>query len=592
MQFLYPNVLFLMLIPVFLLMFLIITNKDSFQKYFSKEVLIKLSIANKYMGKTTRNIILFMALILMIISLARPVANEKEQSFKQEMASIVVAIDVSKSMLASDLYPNRLIFAKQKLLNLIELSKKNAIAVILFAKSSFILSPVTQDFNSLKILVENLNSGMNFDNGSNIYSTLETTNKLLREYQSKNLILFTDGGNNDSYEEEIKYANEHKINVYTLAVATKTPAPIKLENGNFLTKEDGTIVTVKLNENIKKLSLNTNGGYINFSIGNEDIRQILEDIDAKSSKKELESKKFKTYTELFYYPLAVALLLLLISFSSLPTVKKRTTSNILTILILLFVNQNLKAFEFDFKTIEKADSYYKNAEYQKAVKEYEKVDKTPEANYNLANSYYKSGDFKNALKSYKKVISSNKDLEFKKLYNMGNSYVKLNDLENAKKMYENALKIKADKDARENLEIVQDLLNKKQKQNKNNNNQNNQNKNEEQKNSKEKNQDSKQNSENSKDDNKKKQSKDSQKQDKKQQNKNDNKESKDKQENSKNQKNNSENIDSTNNQKEIKKNTISDLEEKKWLDNLQKEKTPILLKKVKTKGEDNSSTPW
>ncbi len=280
-----------MLVPIIFLMFLIITNKDSFQKYFSKEVLAKLSISNKHMGKTSRNILFFIVLILMAIALARPVVDEKEVSFKQEVSSIVVAIDVSKSMLANDIYPNRLTMAKRKLLDIIENSKQNAIAVILFAKSSFILSPITQDFNSLKILVKNLDSGMNFDNGSNIFSTLETTNKLLKEYKNKNLLLLTDGGNNTSYEKEIEYANKNKINIYTIALATKNASPIKLENGEFLTNKDGSIVTVALNENIKKLSLNTKGGYINYSISNDDINQILVDIEKKSSKKELESKK-------------------------------------------------------------------------------------------------------------------------------------------------------------------------------------------------------------------------------------------------------------------------------------------------------------
>ncbi|WP_157840855.1 tetratricopeptide repeat protein [Halarcobacter anaerophilus] len=584
MQFLYPNVLFLMLVPVLLLMFLIITNKDSFQKYFSKEILSKLSIANKYMGKTTRNIILFLSLILLVVALARPVANEKEQSFKQEVASIVVAIDVSKSMLATDLYPNRLSFAKQKLLNLIELSKKNAIAVILFAKSSFILSPVTQDFSSLKILVENLNPGINFDNGSNIFSTLETTNKLLKDYKSKNLILLTDGGNKDTYKDEIEYAKNNKINVYTIAIGTKKPAPIKLSDGNFLTKKDGSIVTVKVNDNVKKLSLNTQGGFINYSNSNDDIKQILDDIDIKSSKKEMESKKFKTYTELFYYPLAAGIFLLLIAFSSLPNLKRG--ANIAVLFTLLLLNSDLKAFEFDFKNIDKANDYYEKGEYKEAIKEYEKVAKTPEAKYNLANSYYKNGEYKKALKSYKQVVSSNKDLEHKKLHNLGNTYVKLNDLENAKKMYENALKIEADKETRENLEMIEKLLKKrKNKENKKQQNQNNQNNNNQQKNSKQKenqhNQEDKQNKENRAQENKKNQN------------------SKQKEENKKNQdlKNSNSNSNKKEkikqqSEKEVKQNQISDLEEKKWLEELEKDKTPVLLKKVESQKEDDSSTPW
>ena len=129
-----------------------------------------------------------------------------------------------------------------KLLDIIDLSKKNALAVILFAKYSFILSPVTQDFNSLKILVNNLNTEDEFENGSNIFSTLEATNKLLKGYENKNLILLTDGGNKQDYTKEIEYANKNQINIYTIAMATKNPTPIKLNDGNFMTKKDGSIV--------------------------------------------------------------------------------------------------------------------------------------------------------------------------------------------------------------------------------------------------------------------------------------------------------------------------------------------------------------
>ncbi|TLP36932.1 vWA domain-containing protein [Arcobacter arenosus] len=560
-----------MLIPIFLLMFLIITNKDSFQKYFSKDILEKLSVSNRYMGKTTRNILMFISLILMIIALSRPVMNEKEQSFEQEVASIVIAIDVSKSMLANDIYPNRLTMAKQKLLNIIEESKQNALAVILFAKSSFILSPVTQDFNSLKILVENLNTGMNFDNGSNIFSTLEATNKLLKDYENKNLLLLTDGGNATSYEKEIEYAKENKINVYTIAIATNKASAIKLDDGKFLTKEDGSIVTVALNENIKKLSLNTNGGYINYSINNSDLKQILDDIEQKSVKKQIESKKFKTYTELFYYPLALAIFILFIAFSSLPKFLSKKVTMSIIVLSLFFISTNdLRAFEFDFETIKKANKAYENNNFEKASKNFDKVLNTPEARYNYANSLYKEKKYKEALMQYKNVTTSNKNLEYKKLHNMGNSYVKLNDLENAKKMYENALKIQADKETRENLEKVQDILDKIKKQkNKDNQNQKEKKKNQDKKEQNKENQDKKKNQED---------------------NKENQKEDKNQEENS--QKNESSQQQKQNMSQSQKPKELSDLEEKKWLEKLENKKSPVLLKKVKTKNEDTSSNPW
>jgi len=570
-----------MLIPIFLLMFLIISNKDTFQKHFSQDILEKLSVSNKYMGKTTRNILFFISLILMTIALSRPVMNEKEQSFKQEVASIVIAIDVSRSMLANDVYPNRLVMAKQKLLNIIDESKQNALAVILFAKSSFILSPVTQDFNSLKILVENLNTGMNFDNGSNIFSTLEATNKLLKDYENKNLLLLTDGGNATSYEKEIEYANEHKINVYTIAVATNKASAIKLDDGKFLTKNDGSIVTVSLNENIKKLSLNTNGGYIHYSIDNNDLKQILNDIEQKSVKKQLESKKFKTYTELFYYPLALAILILFIAFSSLPRFLSKNVVKTIVLSLIFISSNDLKALEFDFETIEKAKEAYENKNFEEASKNFDKVLNTPEARYNYANSLYKEKKYKEALMQYKNVTTSNKNLEYKKLHNMGNSYVKLNDLENAKKMYENALKIKADKETRENLEKVQDILDKiKKQQNKNQDNQNNKDKKDKKEQNQEKQNKDKKDEKNKEQNKKEENSKDKQNQ----QNNNDDK----KEENREKQNQNSQ----QNKKQSQKPEQLSDLEEKKWLERLENEKSPVLLKKVKTKNEDTSSNPW
>lgn len=584
MQFLYYNVLLLMLIPIFLLMFLLITNKDSFEKYFSKETLNKLSVSNKYMTKTTRNILLFISIILMTIALARPVAQEKEHSFKQEVASIVVAIDVSKSMLANDIYPNRLSLAKQKLLDIIKLSKKNALAVILFAKSSFILSPVTQDFNSLKILVDNLNTGTNFDNGSNIFSTLETTNKLLKDYDNKNLLLLSDGGNSSDYEKEIEFANKNKINIYTIALATKKESPIKLENGEFLTNKDGSIVTVALNEKIKKLSLNTEGGFINYSISNADIKEILADIDKKSSKKELESKKFKTYTELFYYPLALALFILLIAFSSLPKFKSRNMVNTIAIFSLSFFVTNADAEIFNFQTIEKANNQYKQQQYKESTKNYKKVANTAEAKYNLGNSLYKEAKYKEALSTYKDITTTNQNLEYKKLHNMGNSYVNLKDLENAKKMYENALKIKDDKQTRENLETVKKALKKNQHKKKDDKKKDNKDKKKEKKKNQDKKNDNKKDQkENQKQKNKDKKKKNKEnKKDKKNEGNDKSKKDKDKEQQKKNQ----------NSKKQSKPKEISDLEEKKWLGKVQDKKQQVLLKRVDTKNEDTSSNPW
>lgn len=543
-----------MLIPSFILMYFILTKQNKLENYFSKTALNKLSISNQYFSNKTRNIILFLSLIFMIIALARPVTNEKINNSETSLTPIIIAIDVSKSMKAVDLFPNRLEFAKQKLLNILDNSKTEAIGVILFAKSSFLLSPVTEDFNSLKILIKNLDTGINFDNGTNIYSTLETTNKLLKNYSNKNLLLLTDGGDKENFDEEINFANKNGIKIYTLALATSNGSAIKEENGNYLTTKDGKIVNVKLNSKIKDLSLKTDGGYIEYSLDNKDIEQILDDINSKSNKEKFEERKYKTYTELFYYPLAIAIFLLLIAFSSMPTLKRTKLPIFILFFTFNFTNSQLIASSiFDFKTIKEANKAYENQDYNKALKEFEKLDSNEFRDYNLANSLYKENKFKEAIDIYKNIKTSSNDLEFKKLHNLGNAYAKNSDFQNAVDSYEKALKLKNDSTTKENLQLVKKLLDNKKDDNKN------QNKQDEQKNNKE-----------------------NQKQEENKEDSSPKDENKTKKQNQKNLKN----------EQLEQKEEISNFEEEKWLKELENQKTNSMLKKMESSKDDSISNPW
>lgn len=541
-----------MLIPSFILMYFILTKQNKLENYFSKTALNKLSISNQYFSNKTRNIILFLSLIFMIIALARPVTNEKINNSETSLTPIIIAIDVSKSMKAVDLFPNRLEFAKQKLLNILDNSKTEAIGVILFAKSSFLLSPVTEDFNSLKILIKNLDTGINFDNGTNIYSTLETTNKLLKNYSNKNLLLLTDGGDKENFDEEINFANKNGIKIYTLALATSNGSAIKEENGNYLTTKDGKIVNVKLNSKIKDLSLKTDGGYIEYSLDNKDIEQILDDINSKSNKEKFEERKYKTYTELFYYPLAIAIFLLLIAFSSMPSLKRTKLPIFILFFTFNFTNSQLIASSiFDFKTIKEANKAYENEDYNKASKEFEKLDSNEFRDYNLANSLYKENKFKEAIDIYKNIKTSSNDLEFKKLHNLGNAYAKNSDFQNAVDSYEKALKLKNDSTTKENLQLVKKLLDNK-----------NQNKQDEQKNNKE-----------------------NQKQE-------ENKEDSSQKDENKTKKQNKENQKSSKNEQLEQKEEISNFEEEKWLKEIENQKTNSMLKKMESSKDDSISNPW
>jgi len=570
-----------MLIPTILLAFFITTNKKSMQKLFTQEALNKLTVNNKFMNQNTRNILFFIAVILMLIALGRPVIEPKEQELKQELISYTIALDTSKSMLADDIKPNRLTFAKNKLLKLLDLSKDKVVSVILFSNSSYILSPLTSDITSLKQIVSRIDEKYTFDNGSSLQVAIKSASKLLKNMQTKNLIILTDGTDKNSFEKEIKLAKDYDLNIYIITTASKERTPIRLENGKFLNDENGNIVTVALNENIKNLSLNTNGAYINYTIDDYDVENIMKTVENNSKKQNATSKKFKVYTELFYYPLALALLILLIAFSSLPK------SRFLPFILILFMQYDLKASITDFKTIDKAQEAYENKDYEKAAKEFKKVAKTPQAYYNLANSLYKQKKFKQALKNYKKVISSDESLEFKKLHNMGNSYTKLNQLQEAIRSYEKALKFKEDKQTRQNLDTVKDALKKQNKQDSKKSNE----KNNKQKNKNSKNNDDKQNSnqnsnQNKKDENKKDEKNTSLKNSKNKKTK-ENKEAKNEQKSEKNNKINSKEKKSQ--ISKVSEKEISNREEKKWLRQLEKKELEVFLKKDE---ESNEKTKW
>lgn len=574
MQFLYPNVLWMLLIPIILLIVLIATNKTSMQLFFSAEVLDKLRVNTKSLRHETRNILFFSALILMVLSLARPVMPQQEFEAKQELIPLVVAVDVSRSMLSNDIYPNRLEFAKRKLKHLISNVQNSAVGVVLFAKSSFIMSPVTQDLATLLFMVDHLDQGMNFDNGSNIASVIQTGIELMSEYQNKNIILLSDGTDEENFEKEIQLAKKNGVNIYAIGLATTQGGPIPLEDGSLLTNDKKQIVVVKLNSAFKDLAMQSGGGYIDYSLGNKDVDMILSDIYNKSKKDQFEAQKIKQYVELFYYPLALALILLLIAFSSLP--RKLAVSTFVA-LYIFYPNESYASI-FDFQTIKEANKAYENQEYEKAQKGFQEVARNAQGYYNYANTLYKQGKYEQALKQYEKVVTNDKELEFKKLHNMGNSAAMLQDYQKAEEFYTKALKIHDDEQTKENLEMVKNQQ--KQEQDKQNNDQNDSQNNEEEK-----------NQEKSNDDQRKQ---DNQEQNKNQQdNKNEDKKEGQKEENQNDsdQQNSQEEQDQNIEQSQMEQ--ISSQEEEKWLNMLQDQEVPILLHKVpNSTKEDNVTNPW
>jgi len=317
-MFYFKDIEFLWLLVLLLPLLFLIKNRNSgFGSIFSQSVLKKIEIKKRRIPKKIRDIILITAMALAIVSLARPQINNGEIKVKSSFINIVAAIDMSKSMFADDIYPNRFEFAKNKFYNSLEYLKNAKVALIGFSTQTFLISPLTEDFHSLKFLAKNLNLDYLSLKGTDILATLKAANNLFGKEKKKILLLFTDGGDKSSFDEEIEYAKEHNIVIYIYNIATLKGGVIKTKDG-VLKDKNGDIVVVKRNDAIKELALKSGGAYLNYSLKKGDIKMLIDDIQNRFKAKDEEISTIKDAKELFYYPLGAAILLYFISLFSLP----------------------------------------------------------------------------------------------------------------------------------------------------------------------------------------------------------------------------------------------------------------------------------
>jgi Ca-activated chloride channel family protein len=209
--------------------------------FFKKENKININpkiILNKESNRF-KKIFLAIGYIFLVIALARPVTDKKEISTNMNLKKVALALDISRSMLAEDVYPNRLEFAKHKMNQFID-KFNGEIAILGFSNSTFLISPYTTDKDTLKYLLNNINENYITSSGTDLQNLINTAKKM----GYKDLVVFTDGG-------DVKNLDTKGINLYALLIGTKQGAPIKLKNGSLL-MHNGKVVIVKRDDNFLK----------------------------------------------------------------------------------------------------------------------------------------------------------------------------------------------------------------------------------------------------------------------------------------------------------------------------------------------------
>jgi Ca-activated chloride channel family protein len=206
MTFLHPEFLYLMLPALFVLFYFLLTQREASAAYFSEEVFNRLRVNTKMMTLRARNGLFMLMFIFFIVALAQPVIEEGKVTVQAKSADIMIALDISDSMLAEDVYPSRIERAKQKIIALLERSPQERLGVSAFARASYLVAPLSFDHSAVRFLVRQLQPSFITEKGTDFTALLEASAQMMKENEKKYLLLFTDGGDQENFEPEIALA--------------------------------------------------------------------------------------------------------------------------------------------------------------------------------------------------------------------------------------------------------------------------------------------------------------------------------------------------------------------------------------------------
>ncbi|MEN8726660.1 MAG: VWA domain-containing protein [Sulfurovum sp.] len=318
MSFVNPQFFWALIVPFVIFAYLISTNKERLSRIFDEKVLKRLSATDESMPLVVRNILMLLALFLMIVAMARPVIEKGDKTVEVQGLTLLTALDISGSMRSTDVYPNRLTFAKKKMSTFFDAMPSDEIGVVAFAYSPFVLAPFSSDKETLKMMVEGVDDSY-INMGSTDFSALgDLASSLLEEKKPKILVLFTDGGDKEAIAGFTEILKANEIDLYVVLVGTEKGAPVIDENGKPFTLEDGTIAITQRNDALGEVAKENDGAYVVASTGKEDMAQLVSVIRSKYTNQQQGAVTIKERVEYFYYPLGTGLLFLLISFSSMP----------------------------------------------------------------------------------------------------------------------------------------------------------------------------------------------------------------------------------------------------------------------------------
>lgn len=310
----------LFIIPIMIVIFVAqqIWKKRTQRKFADLTLLKRLTPSRSNFKSTLKLIFLLLGLSFLIVGLVNPKIGTKLETVKREGVDIVFALDVSKSMLAEDIAPNRLEKAKRLVSEIINQLGSDRIGIIAYAGQAFPQLPITTDYGAAKMFLQSMNTDMLSSQGTAINEAINLATTYYDDEQQTNRVLFIISDGEDHSEgttaDAVENAVDKGIRIFTIGVGQTKGAPIPIKRNGVVQslKKDsqGEVVITKLNEEIlKEIASEGNGEYINGSNTDEAVEFIKEQLN-QIDKTEFEAKQFAEYKNQFQWFLGIGLLFL------------------------------------------------------------------------------------------------------------------------------------------------------------------------------------------------------------------------------------------------------------------------------------------
>lgn len=312
-----PHMLYLLLLPLAMVLIYIYAMRQRrrrLERFGDPETLAQLMPEASPRRVRNKFIIFMCAAALVVVALARPQFGSKLKEVAREGVEIMLAVDVSNSMLAQDFEPNRLDRTKYSIGRLLEGLKRDQVGLVVFAGDAYVQLPITSDYVAARNFVSQVSPNMVSKQGTAMGAAITlATNSFSSESEgSRAIILISDGENHeDDPMAAAEAAAAAGVKIYTIGIGTPEGAPIQI-NGEFLKDEKGDMVVSKLDEKMmQEIAMTTGGAYIRSTNQSMGLQEIIDQIN-KTETKKFSSMVFEEFNEQFQYLLGAALILLLL----------------------------------------------------------------------------------------------------------------------------------------------------------------------------------------------------------------------------------------------------------------------------------------